>query len=271
VAVSTRRVLSRQQVDFFHQNGYVAVESLLSPAEIQALAERSDLIGSGQAAHIPRERIQIEKQFRDNPGAVTDMLAAVRKLAHLANYDDVLRRHSLNAKILDVIADLLGTDDIALYGDQLFMKPAYHGSAKEWHQDSESFRNIFPMDLVSAWAAIDDATIANGCLWMVPGSQRWGVVPRHLIPTFEAQFGPTGAYPAQPVELKSGSVSFHHSLTFHASGPNSTPHRRRGYATHYMRSTSVMDPLQGNVHNLPPFIQVRGRAYPGCVESIPAF
>ncbi|MBM4436516.1 MAG: phytanoyl-CoA dioxygenase family protein [Actinobacteria bacterium] len=139
VAVATRRVPSAEKVEFFPRNGSVVVEGLRARDEVQALADRADLIASWHAAHIPKERIQLEKQFRESSGLVTDMLA------HLANFDDVLRAHALNPKIVNVIADLLDTDDIALYGDQLFMKPAYHGSAKEWHQCSASFRNIFPI------------------------------------------------------------------------------------------------------------------------------
>ena len=264
MAVATKnRILTDAHITSFHRDGFVRVEDLLTRDEVAVLAERTDLIASGKAAHIPKERIQLEAKFRENAALADDMVMAVRKLAHLTNFDDVLRQHALNPKIVDVIADLMDSDDLMLYGDQLFMKPAYHGSAKEWHQDSASFKNMFPMDLVSAWTAIDDATIANGCLNFVPGSHRWGVIPQHLVPTFQAEFGADGAFPAVPVELKSGSVSFHHSLAFHASGPNTTPNRRRGYATHYMRARTLVDPEQGNIHNLPPFTHVRGRRFEG--------
>jgi ectoine hydroxylase-related dioxygenase (phytanoyl-CoA dioxygenase family) len=266
MAVAARlRTLTPEQVERFHREGFIRVEHLLTRAEVAALAARSDLIASGKAEYIPQERIRLEPQFRDHPDMVEDMTMAVRKLAHLANFDDVLRAHALNTKLVDVVADLLDTDDLKLYGDQLFMKPAYHGSALDWHQDSGSFVNMFPMDLVTAWTAVDDATVENGCLHFVPGSHTWGVIPKHLLPMFEAEFGPHGAFPAVPNELTNGSVSFHHSLTLHASGPNATPHRRRGYATHYMRAHTIMDPQQGNIHRLSPFIQARGRSFPGWV------
>jgi len=74
----------------------------------------------------------------------------------------VLQDHARHPAIVDVIADLLDTDDIKLYADQLFMKPPAIGAAQPWHQDSKSFIDIYPMDLVTAWAAIDDSTLENG-------------------------------------------------------------------------------------------------------------
>ena len=145
------------------------------------------------------------------------------------------------------------------------MKPPRHGSAKEWHQDSASFRNIFPMDLISAWAAIDNVTIENGCLWMVPGSHRWAVIPPTSRPTIEGQFG--GDYPTVPVPLRPGSVSFHHSLTYHASGPNETDTRRRGYATHYMRSNSINDKEIPGSPAVRGYVHVRGKRIPGTVSD----
>ena len=91
-------------------------------------------------------------------------MLAVRKLYNIAVYDDAMWAHVTHPKIADIIADLLGTDNIKMYGDQLFMKAPRTGSAQGWHQDSASWRDIFPMDLVSAWTAIDAATLDNGCL-----------------------------------------------------------------------------------------------------------
>ncbi len=265
MAVSTLRTLSQTQVDQFMRDGFTVVDDLLDADEIAVLAERADLIASGKADHIVDGTIQLEQPFRENGEKVDNRVMATRKLAHIVPEDEVLRAHARNPKIVDVIADLMDTDDITLYGDQLFMKPPRHGSAKEWHQDSASFKNIFPMDLISAWAAIDNVTIENGCLWMVPGSHRWAVIPPTSRPTIEGQFG--GDYPTVPVPLRPGSVSFHHSLTYHASGPNETDTRRRGYATHYMRSNSINDKEIPGSPAVRGYVHVRGKRIPGTVSD----
>ena len=264
MAVQTLRRLSAEQVDRFHRDGFLCVEDVLSPEHVDRLGKRADLIASGDAAHIPPDRIQLEKVVRDGETKVDDQRLAVRKLYWLAGYDDVLLEHAKQESVVDIIADLLDTGDIKLYADQLFMKPPMIGAAQGWHQDSGSFKDHFPMDLVTAWAAIDDATVENGCLQFVPGSHKWGLLSKDEVGRISPNLGVTDEYPAIPGPLNSGSVSFHHSLTLHASAPNTSGNRRRGYAVHYMRATTRKD-LTIDGPKVPKAIQIRGRSFEGCV------
>ncbi len=72
-----------------------------------------------------------------------DDITAVRKMYELARRDEVLRGHACGDRLVDVIADLLASDDLKLYNDQLFMKPAYDGGEQAWHQDSQAWMNMF--------------------------------------------------------------------------------------------------------------------------------
>ena len=63
----------------------------------------------------------------------------------------------------------------------------------------------------------------------------------------------SGRWPRVPVPMRPGSISFHHSLTLHSSGPNQTAERRRGYAVHYMRATSIKDEGVADAPKTPPF------------------
>ena len=138
--------LTTEQRTSFKVNGFITVEDVLTDDEVDALAGRADLIASGEAEHIPERCIQQEQVFRRGEREVTDQVLSVRKLHMLAVHDEVMWQHATNPKIVDIIADLLGTDDIKLYNDQLFMKAPETGTAQGWHQDSGSWRDIFPMD-----------------------------------------------------------------------------------------------------------------------------
>ena len=258
------RTLTAAAVEEFQINGFLKVEDVLTPAEVTALGGHADLIAAGKAPHIPASSLQLEPVFREGGAAVADRVLATRKLFNLAVHDELLWGHATNPAVVDIVADLLGTDDLKMYGDQLFMKSPATGSAQPWHQDSASWRDIFPMDLVTAWAAIDDATLANGCLRFVPGTHRWGMLSRqrldHFIPDLESD-----GWPAVPVPVRAGSISFHHSLTLHTSSANTSPQRRRGYAVHYMRAASWQDATVTDAPRMPPFKQVRGRSFPGRV------
>ena len=117
------------------------------------------------------------------------------------------------------------------------MKAPRTGTAQGWHQDSASWRDIFPMDLVTAWTAIDAATLDNGCLNFALGTHRWGMLRGERLAPFVADLA-GGRWPIRPAPLRPGSISFHHSLTLHQSNANRTGTRRRGYAVHYMRAAS---------------------------------
>jgi len=257
-------ILSADQVAEFKQNGFIAVEDVLSAEEVAALAARADLIAAGEAEHVPETSVQLEPVFRKGERAVENRVLSVRKLYNLAVYDPVMWEHVLNPRVVDIIAELLGTDDIKMYGDQLFMKAPEVGTAQGWHQDSASWRDILPMDLVSAWTAIDPATLDNGCLHFAPGTQRWGMLRGAQLAPLLPDLG-SGQWPSVPVPLKPGSISFHHSLVLHRSGANHSTMRRRGYAVHYMRATSFKDEAVIDAPKMPPFKQVRGDSFPGRV------
>ena len=255
------RVLSPDAVDEFQRNGFLKVDDVLSTDEVSTLGDHADLIAAGRATHIPDTSLQLEPVFRDATTAVADRVLATRKLFNMAVYDDRLWAHATNPAVVDIVADLLGTDDIKMYGDQMFMKSPVTGTAQPWHQDSASWRDIYPMDLVTAWTAIDDATLDNGCLRFVPGTHRWGMLSRgrlsHFIDDLE-----TERWPAVPVPVGAGSISLHHSLTLHTSSRNTSSTRRRAYAIHYMRASSWKDETVTDAPKMPPFKQVRGRSFP---------
>jgi len=164
-------VLTEEQKKDFEGNGYLVIRNLLTQEEVRTVRQRADLIAAGEATHVPQQWIQEEPAIRRGEVVANSKRDAVRKLWHLVPHDEVMRAHATNPKIVDVIVDLLGPD-IKLYGDQLFMKPPVHGSRKEYHQDSNSWKQLVPYNLVSCWAALDDATLENGCLWVIPGSHK---------------------------------------------------------------------------------------------------
>jgi len=256
--------LSQAQITEFKKNGHITVEDVLTVDEIQALAARTDMIAAGAARHVPATSIQLEPIFRRGEREVEDQVLSVRKLYNLAVYDPVMWEHVINPKVVEIIAALLETEDIKLYGDQLFMKAPATGTAQAWHQDSASWRDILPMDLVSAWTAIDEATLDNGCLHFASGTHRWGMLRAPqlapLLPDLDS-----GQWPSVAAPLKPGSISFHHSLVLHRSGANYSAQRRRGYATHYMRATSYKDEAVTDAPEMPPFKQVWGKSYEGRV------
>ena len=255
--------LTDVQKRYFDENGYIIVRELLTNEEVRAVGQRADQIAVGEVVPEPGFGRQVEPAIQRNEVEAKSTLESIRKLGGLVRTDPVMHAHATNPKILDVLEDLIGPD-IKLFGDQLFMKSSAHGSRKNYHQDSNSWRPYVPYSLVSCWAALDDATVENGCLWFIPGSHKWGLleIEREREIEKKALAGPLEN--EVPIELKAGDCSFHHSLTLHCSHTNRSKTRRRGYATHYMSSktkyTGEGAATKSNNHLL-----LRGQEYPGCV------
>ena len=244
----------------FGQDGVLVVPGLLDEAEIAVLRGRAEWVASGQAEHVAAARLQVEPRVARGEEHADNYADSLRKMSHIAFCDEVFAAHARNEKILDVVEALLGPD-LKLYQDQLFMKPPRVGSRQRYHQDAPLGFHIDPPDMVTCWAALDDATIDNGCLWMLPGTHCYGYIDQDEWHSYEEQ-ALAGDLPAErPIELKAGDCSFHHGLILHSSRPNRSARRRRGYATYYV---SARCRYTGNPeHN--DALLVRGHSHEGCI------
>ena len=248
------------QVAQFEANGFLVLPEMLMTDEIEQLRERTREIAEGRVQGFPTDQIEYE------PGKQgIRELSAVRKINSPATADDLFREFASHPTILDIIERLLGPD-IKLFGSQAFMKPP-GGVEKPYHQDSPYF-SINPMALITCWIALDEVTVENGCLWMIPGSHRLGPLPHSevwMVGDRQDMRIPESAFDASQevaITLPPGGCSLHHSLLLHRSLPNETQYSRRGLAYHYMTAQSRWtDPDSP----LPDYPLLRGKSYPGCV------
>jgi len=252
--------LTDEQRAAFERDGFLVYGPMLGAEEVEMLRERLDAMASGE--HPASDRLGIRLEAEAERGGLSDVLPRDRvwQVIGATRHDECFAAHARNPVILDVVQELLGTEDLKLFTDQALMKPAFHGSEVSWHQDSAYWTSIDPPALVSCWTALDPVTEENGCVRMIPGSHRSGVIP-HRREVFLHAEG-IDITRAVPVILPLGGCSFHHSCTVHGSGPNRTPHRRRGFVTSYMRADSRW---RGDPAKKPEFPLVRGREHPGCV------
>lgn len=263
--------LTTDQKAFFEEYGYLPYTQVLSDDEVEALRQRSEDIIEGRVDHVPSRYIQLEAEFREGEDSPTPRLDTVRKMTQLCYFDDLFQAAAKKPEIVDVIEELLGPN-IKLYTDQLMMKPRYNGTVTDWHQDSPAWPFFVPQDHVTCWIALDDATVENGCMTVIPGSHKWGPVNREYKQRFIDD--PEIATPT-PVELKAGHCMFHHGLNFHRTGANPTPNRRRGLALHYLHAETKYLGIENEESRLGTecgmprgqfrFMPIRGKEFPGRV------
>jgi ectoine hydroxylase-related dioxygenase (phytanoyl-CoA dioxygenase family) len=139
---------------------------------------------------------------------------------------------------LGIAHDLLGPD-VRLYWDQLVYKKPGTPDEFPWHQDN-GYTFVSPQQYLTCWVALTDATVENGCPWIVPGAHRLGTLAHRWTELgFECLSEPEGAI---PLEVKAGSIAVFSSLTPHRTGPNVTPGIRKSYILQYAPEGAVMHP-----------------------------
>ncbi|MDJ0785769.1 MAG: phytanoyl-CoA dioxygenase family protein [Myxococcota bacterium] len=135
----------------------------------------------------------------------------------------------------DLASDLLGPD-VRLYWDQaVYKKPAKPG-VFPWHQDN-GYTYIEPQQYLTCWVALTDATVENGCPWVVPGLHHHGTL-RHW--STDAGFccleEPDGAV---AVPARAGSIVVFSSLTPHRTGPNTSDAVRKAYIVQFAPAGAI--------------------------------
>ncbi len=225
--------------DFWDKNGYYVLEQALSDAEVEALRAEAARICAGEAGDIRGVMPRLDGQTDD--GVLRQYLCI-----HFPHKISALMHDTLShPAVIDVLTSVIGPDVKAMQS-MLFIKAAGK-PGQAWHQD-EDYIPTRDRSLCGAWITLDDATIQNGCLWIIPGSHKSGVLwdqQWHSDKRFDCALESIG-FPyhdedAIPVEVKAGAVVFFNGYTLHRSLPNvATSGYRRALVNHYMSAQSFL-------------------------------
>lgn len=234
---------SAEQVRSFVEDGYLVMPDLIGPEEIDEL--RRD------AVHIVRGGYP-SQSLETLPAELSDDEVLRRFLCiHQPHFiSPVMRKYAEHPRISGVLSQIVGAHlpwwdgSVKCMQSMLFVKPpGFQGQA--WHQD-EIYIPTRDRTLCGAWIAMDDATIPNGCLWVIPGSHRTGFLfPQrpHENPD-EFDFTPESygfdASAEVPVEVKTGTVVFFNGYLLHRSRKNRGETFRRVLVNHYCNAWSLL-------------------------------
>ncbi len=234
-------MLTDQQIQEFDKNGFLKGKVVLSDYEVEVLREQLELVMDGKTVNKP----VLNRNLLEKPSEYGMTISKSERVIQVVNIwmaSNEFLEHAANPVICEEVSQLCRSNTLRIWHDQIQYKPPVHGGPTRWHQDHPAWPIIQPSDLVSAWVALDDADIENGCMWMVPESHKWGnhktfistsddFVPAHSKP----EMLPEGAIiKPVPFEIKKGQVGYHHCMTWHGSPRNKSDRKRRAIAVHYM-------------------------------------
>jgi hypothetical protein len=203
-------ILSAPQVDQYKRDGFAFPVPVLDANEVREL--RADL-----------------EYWEGRQGRPLDYPEKSKPYL-LYRWADVLVHHP---KVLDAVEDVIGPD-ILVYHATMWIKEPHSPAHVRWHQDGAYFY-LDPLEHVTAWVALSEASERAGCMRVIPGTNRLSLVEHDDKPSAHNMImrgqgiserfdGETGV----PMPLAAGELSLHHTSLVHCSPGNDNDDRRMG-------------------------------------------
>lgn len=226
------RRISTNQADAYQRRGAFVLEDAFSAEQIGAVTAAIDPLEAEAEALLavrPDGRHGIARA-----GEITFR-------PHLVTVSATLREFSRHPVFCDLVHDLIGRD-VRLYWDQSVYKKPEADKEFPWHQDN-GYTYVEPQQYLTCWLALTDATVDNGCPWIVPGAHLAGTRAHTWTSLgFQCLIDPPGA---EPLEVRAGSIAVFSSLTPHRTGPNRTGSVRKAYILQYAPEGAISFPATG--------------------------
>lgn len=215
-------MLSSEQIQQFHEEGYIVISGLFSPAEVEMYKHH----------FMAMNKTYVSTEIKD----ANDPLARYPRIMQPHRTDAISREWLIDSRLDAAMTDLLGTSPYAVQ-TMFYFKPA-GARGQALHQD-QFYLRVEPGTCIAAWMAVDRCDEENGCLQVVPRT--------HTLPTLctvdadssvsfagDTVILPEGMTPI-PVIMEPGDVLFFNGQLVHGSYPNSSQDRfRRSLIGHYI-------------------------------------
>lgn len=267
-------VLTREQIEQYERDGYVVASGAATKATFAALRAELDAWVEESRSHRENygETLIGAPRFDLEPGHTAEK-PKLRRVNNPAEISDAYRAAAFDGPLGDMAADLLGPD-VKFLQCKINLKLPGTATRVDYHQDF-SYVPYTNDDALTALVMLDDMTLENGCLMVVPGSHREG----------QASLWQDGRYTgkvsaektaecmrrAVPITSRAGDVCLMHTLLLHGSEPNASDRPRRLFICGYsaadaflLMRTSLPNRLQGSMVRGKPTRHARLRA--GAVE-----
>jgi phytanoyl-CoA hydroxylase len=233
-------MLTRTEIDKYKEVGAIVVEGVLDDVTCRHMNQvLADLVERSRAVKTH------DKVYDLEPGHSSEEPRVRRiKTPHLVNpvFADFIR----SPKLLGILQDLLG-DSVRLHGSKLNLKSPGFGSPVEWHQDWAFYPHTND-DLLAVGVMLDDTSLENGALYVVPGTHRGPTHDHHgsdgrFCGAMDFEAAGLRFADAVPCVGPAGSCSFHHVRAVHGSAQNAS-RRSRGLLLYEVSAADAF-PLLG--------------------------
>jgi phytanoyl-CoA hydroxylase len=259
--------ITPEQLSRYAANGFLVLGNFVEPIDCDALRSRAaklvaefnpqgliSIFSTHEQSRLADEyfltsgdKIRFffeENAFREDGSLKQEKERSINKIGHaLHDLDPVFDRFSRHENIKQLAHDLGIEKPLLLQSMYIFKQPNIGGEVS-CHQDS-TFLYTEPIDIAGLWFALEDATIENSCLWVIPGGHKRGLKSRWVQATNGGmEFKTYDNEPWQedelvPLEVKKGSLIVLHGLLPHRSLENRSSKSRHAYSLHIIGGNSA--------------------------------
>jgi phytanoyl-CoA hydroxylase len=209
-------MIRERDVAYYREHGYLVVPDVLEAATVDELRREMAAILDGA-----REVADHTEVYDLEPGHRPEA-PRVRRIKTPHRFFPCFGRLVRHPRLVSLLQTLLGPG-VRLHGSKINLKSPRYGSPVEWHQDWAFYPHTND-DLLAVGVMLDDCTLDNGPLLVVPGSHRGPVWDHHASGYFCGAVDPAaiGAEIERAVPLtgRAGSMSVHHVRLLHGSARN---------------------------------------------------
>ena len=233
--MATALALTDEQRRSYDGHGFFRIEGFADTDTCGAMLERVvDLARRAARGDDIRPAFVLpEANLAGRDGQPEDLVSKVFRL----HRDPVFESFATDTRVTDLVAGVLGADDVDCFLSQfIFKAPGAWG--QPWHQDSYYFPFEPARPVVGIWLAVTEATLDNGCLSVVAGSQT-EPIHEHLP---DRRPGANYGYveivdhdmsAAEPVLMQPGDLLVFDSHLMHRSSDNVSDGIRAAMVYHY--------------------------------------
>ncbi len=266
----TAASLSADQRAHYAENGYLLLPGFFAAEELEPWLERFADIASGDASPPRGMLVMQDVMVAKGVRTTRERVEGIAKIQDLQNDPVLFDGYVRHERLLDLVEAFVGPDIKSIHS-MLINKPPHVDGRHPLHQDLLYFPFRPAEEIVGTWTALERVTKENGCLVVVPGSQR-GELLRHENPDWEhLNFGYFGAAGVGAhadrvhLEMEPGDLLLFHPLLLHGSGRNRSSGFRRAISAHYASARCRFLPGAEPVAEVRPYILVRGERQEGAI------
>lgn len=230
--------VTEARLEDYRRTGFLAVNHAFEPAVVNAAVQEMVRVICNPPAGFRGLWFEAAAAGKIDQLGVEDRIDAVRKLMHFKEVAPDMMALAGDARLLSLVERLLGNARPRMFQDMALIKPP-RGREKPWHQDKAYFNVAVAEPVVGVWIALDAATVENGCMRIIPGTQLEGTVLHFQRRDWQMCDTSIARDRIAAVPLEPGGVLVFDGLLHHGTPNNDSRLRRRALQYHYCRADAV--------------------------------